>query len=725
MVGGLSEKTSLAGGGRDVGREQVSGEDDAGPSWWEQVWTRSAQIGAIGTVNMIAWKTIRPLVRSWKRWRVCHAAQAGPGTNEIVRVFARPGEDIDHLTARFRQKLRSSLPVGPDDAAAIVECLERSAPDAKAQIVESADRVCAHVFDLLGSGPVALGRPIDWHADFKSGYRWDPTVPYLDVPFGHVAGVDIKVPWELSRGQHLPLLAQASWISGDTRYTEELVAQIQHWVQENPVGYGVNWSCPMDVAIRAVNWLWGVGLAVNSSAVTNEFLTTVLASLLSHGRHVFENLEIRNDGITTNHYLADLVGLLFLGLCLPESQETDHWRRFALQELTKEMDAQVLLDGVHYESSLSYHRLVTEMFLSSAALCRQHDQALPQPFWSRLERMCEFVAAYTKPNGLAPQIGDGDNGRLHILSGYGTSDTRDHRHLIAVGAILFERADWWASTGPLWIEGLWFGGSQLPRWQQPTSLGSLMPKSSAFPDGGFYIMRQNKDYVLYNCNPVGTKGIGTHKHNDLLSLEVHLGGEDLIVDPGSFLYTSNPEAYNSARSTTVHSTVMVDGAEQNRFLPNKLFVLHADARLKVLSWESDHGCDSISAELNGYTRVKDLVTHRRTVTFTGDTGQVEILDHFSDPVGRSASHKLIWTFPFAPGCVVEPDKDGWIITAPRQHVRLSAPYCDLMGQALSIDSKIEQGWVSVGYGVREQAPILRWRWEGAIPLTVRFMLSRN
>jgi hypothetical protein len=674
---------------------------------------------------MIVRKTIRPIVRCWKRWRVYHAAQDGPGTNEIVRVFARSGEDLDHLIERFRQKLRSSLPVGPDDAAAIVECLERSAPAVKAQIVESADRVCAHVFDLLGSGPVALGTPIDWHADFKSGYRWDPSMTYLDVPSGHVPGVDIKVPWELSRGQHLPLLAQASWISGEVRYTEELVAQIQDWVRKNPVGYGVNWACPMDVAIRAVNWLWAVGLAADISAITNEFLAALLASLLSHGRHVFENLEIRDDGITTNHYLADLVGLLFLGLCLPESHETEQWRRFALQELTKEMDVQVLPDGVHYESSLSYHRLVTEMFLSAAALCRHHDQALPQPFWSRLERMCEFVVAYTKPNGLAPQIGDGDNGRLHILSGYGISDIRDHRHLIAVGAILFERADWWASTGPLWIERLWFGGSQIPRWQQPPLSGSLTPKSSAFPDGGFYILRQSKDYVLFNCNPVGTKGLGTHKHNDLLSLEVHLGGEDIIIDSGSFLYTSNPEAYNSSRATSAHSTVVVDSAEQNRFLSNKLFVLHPDARLKTLSWESDHGYDSVSAEHDGYTRAKDPVIHRRAVTFSRSTGQVEILDHFSDPVNGSASHKLIWTFPFAPGCVVEPHKDGWMITAPCQHVRLSAPYCDLTGENLSIDSKIEQGWVSPRYGVREQAPILRWRWQGPIPLTVRFVLSRN
>ncbi len=83
------------------------------------------------------------------------------------------------------------------------------------------------------------------------------------------------------------------------------------------------------------------------------------------------NLEIRDDGVTTNHYLADIVGLLYLGLCLKEVGEAESWRTFAVRELAREMERQVLADGVHYESSLSYHRLVTEMFLSSALLCRQ------------------------------------------------------------------------------------------------------------------------------------------------------------------------------------------------------------------------------------------------------------------------------------------------------------------------------------------------------------------
>ncbi|MBK9112911.1 MAG: hypothetical protein IPM88_14885 [Nitrospira sp.] len=347
--------------------------------------------------------------------------------------------------------------------AAIRALYEQQAPAELEATVESADRICGHVFDLLGSGPVALGTTIDWHRDFKSGYRWNPDQCFLDVAHGHEVGVDIKVPWELSRGHHLVLLAQTALLSGDEKYARECLAQMTSWIDANPTAHGVNWACPMDVAFRAVNWLWSLGLLAESPLMTEAWLTEVLASLVAHGRFLMSNLEVRDDGVTTNHYLADLVGLLYLGLCLKEVHDAEGWKAFAVRELVREMDRQVLADGAHYESSLSYHRLVTEMFLSSAMLCRRHGVELPPSFYDRLRKMCEFVQGYTKPNGLAPQIGDGDNGRLHILTGYGHADVRDHRHLLAVGAVLFDRPDWWAAAGLTWVEGCGSAVSAVPR----------------------------------------------------------------------------------------------------------------------------------------------------------------------------------------------------------------------------------------------------------------------
>ena len=44
--------------------------------------------------------------------------------------------------------------------------------------------------------------------------------------------------------------------------------------------------CAMDVAIRAVNWLWGFYFFAGSAALTDEFRLTFAGSLLAHGRHI-------------------------------------------------------------------------------------------------------------------------------------------------------------------------------------------------------------------------------------------------------------------------------------------------------------------------------------------------------------------------------------------------------------------------------------------------------
>jgi hypothetical protein len=660
------------------------------------------------------------------RWRQLRALVGGTevGPGELARAFGVDRGALLDVAERFRQAMRTRLPVGPDDAKAIVASLERYAPDVIRSSVTAADRICDHVFDLLGSGPVALGPEIDWHRDFKSGYRWDPKTFYTDVPYGHIPGVDIKVPWELSRGQHLPVLAQAYLFTGDERYAREAVAQIRHWVATNPPQFGVNWACPMDVALRAVNWLWTAGLLADALAADREFFLDLLAGVLAHGRFLRGNLEIGPGGITSNHYLANIVGLLYLGLCVPELREAKRWRAYAVRALVQEMDGQVLPDGADYESSIPYHRLVTEMFLSAALLCRHHRVELPPEFHERLARMVDFVRAYTKPNGLAPQVGDADDGRLHVVHGYGTNDPRDHRHLLALGALYFDRENWWAAAGPAWPEALWFGATRGEGWSHPPERSISPSDSAAFPHAGLYIIRDGDDYVLFNCSPVGTRGVGNHKHNDLLSLEVHLGGEDILVDPGSYLYTPDPDARNAFRSTRAHTTVMVDGAEQNRFVRGGLFALHPDACPRVLLWERAAGYDRIMAEHDGYCRLADPVVHRRTVTFERGTGRVEIFDEFANPKGRGGIHDLVWTLPFAPGCAVQSVADGWMICTSRQRVHLTAPCRDPEGGIVPIAVELAEGWVSARYGIREKGPVLRWRWRGAIPLTVCFVIRR-
>lgn len=676
-------------------------------------------VGLYATVRMGLLKGFRLLRSRWHRNQLVRPSYRVDGPALVAALGTTP-DQLNRVLERLKVDLGNRLPFDPAKLPAIRAYYREQATDELAAVTESAEQVCHHVFDLLGSGPVSLGDPIDWHRDVKSGYRWDPTVYFADIPHGQGNGVDIKVPWELSRGHHLVLLSQAALLTGREKYARECTALMTAWMEANPPGYGVNWACPMDVAIRAVNWIWALALLVDRPEATTRWFSEVIASLVSHGRFLMENLEVRDDGVTANHYLSNVVGLLYLGLCLKEVCEAGQWRAFAVRALVREMERQVLADGLHFESSVSYHRLVAECFLSSAALCRHHAVDLPSEFHHRLEKMCEVAAGYTKPNGLAPQIGDGDNGRLHILTGYGHRDVRDHRHLLGLGRVLFDRVEWRAAAGPSWIEGLWFGAT--PE-SEPTATAA--PTGSiAFPAGGFYILRHEQDYLLLNCNPPGTNGVGTHKHNDLLSVELYIDGEDILVDPGCFLYTSDPQAYNRFRSTRAHSTVTVDQAEQNRLIPGKLFCLHPDSRVQVLQWESGGPVERLVAEHDGYERLSHPVRHRREVFVDRLNETWQVTDRLTARDDRSLSHHVEWTLPFAPQCSLLPARTGWYIVTPFQRLWFEGPWVSSRDKTINPLPHLDEGLVAPQYGRTQRAPVLRWRWEGVLPVECRFSVSR-
>jgi len=290
--------------------------------------------------------------------------------------------------------------------------------------------------------------PIDWQKDFKSGYRWSAKEWYIDARkvIGKKLGVDIKVPWELARMQHLPQLAVFSLVLPELQKNcvREFKNQVLDFIATNPPYMGVNWACTMDVAIRATNMLiaydlfsqidkWGI--------FTEEFKKIFAGSIYEHGEFIVNNLEW-SDWLTSNHYLANIAGLLFIGAYL----DKEDWISFAYHEIIKETKKQFYEDGGNFESSTSYHRLSGEMVIYSTALIlrllkeekikkidytisrhrfklkklyTEPVKALPQWFIDRLYKIGKFTVDITKPNGEIPQIGDNDSGRFIKLTPVG------------------------------------------------------------------------------------------------------------------------------------------------------------------------------------------------------------------------------------------------------------------------------------------------------------------
>ena len=593
--------------------------------------------------------------------------------------------------------------VYPTDAG-IWRAYNERLPQSRDVVIEAAERICRHEFELLGADATTWGSPLNWHRDPKSGYCW-PRLFFAELrPVTSVDNdADVKLPYEFSRLQHLPTLGIAYGLTRDERYAEELVAQVSHWLDENPCLMGVNWTCGMDVAMRIVNILWGMAFIIpQSSVATLAFKQRLLASIWEHGQYLVRHLElsVREDGTlgNHNHYLSNITGLVYLGLLFPEFKAAERWRQLGISGLIEEMDRQVLNDGADYESSLSYHRLVVELFTSSAVLCRLNDVDLPDTFWDKLEKMYTLTLYATRPDGRMPQVGDADDGRLHILSGYGQWDRMDHRYLLAIGAVLFERADMKAAADGKVEEAFWLLGQQGVLVFDMLAEQLPLLASRAFPDAGLYVMRSPSTYLLVSCGAVNSAVSGNHKHNDLLSFELCVGDVPFIIDPGAYIYTGAPEWRNRFRSTAYHNTVVIDAVEQNRFCEDQLFRMEPDAEVVVHECLLTDEYDRLEVEHAGYQRLSSPVSHRRAFWFDKRSPALQI----TDVLQGDGEHQAEWYYHFDYGVEVSrTDEARFIARAGEVELMIQ------IGAETALAAELLDGWVSRRYGVKLPSRILK------------------
>ena len=80
-----------------------------------------------------------------------------------------------------------------------------------------------------------------------------------------------------------------------------------------------------------------------------------------------------------NHCTADGAGLAFAGLFFGQGRDPRRWQARAWSILCDEVPRQVYPDGVDFEASIPYHRLVAELFLLPALYREALGLDVPEP----------------------------------------------------------------------------------------------------------------------------------------------------------------------------------------------------------------------------------------------------------------------------------------------------------------------------------------------------------
>lgn len=515
------------------------------------------------------------------------------------------------------------------------------------KIIKLANQTIDHQFNVLGSGFVEID-PIDWHSDFKSHFTWSKGKFYLNYKLVDLTNdADVKVPWELSRSHHLLWLGEAFLLTGDEKYAKEVVFQISEWINDNPFMLSINWSCSMDVAIRAINWMYAVNMITNSKIIDKRFVELFDKSLFEHGFHIFNNLE-KAFPYSGNHYATNIAGLLFIGQYFKESKHGKKWWDFALSEFYTDIRSQVLPNGVHFEKSTSYHRLITEVYLYSLILVFRTGEVIPGDIKYRVSKMFEYIKFYTKPNGLAPLIGDNDNGRLLSFLEYNFCD---HRYLLGLAFQIndvcnyneFKEFKEFGMIDRFFLLNALSNSKFLDIYDK-----TINSDVKIYTDAGFAIVNKKSLYILFKNSEISQyythqKIIGTHTHSDALSFELALNGNDIFIDPGSFTYTSSPKLRSEFRSTKKHNTISVDDLDQTLMVQDNMFAVQNSAIPEVIRYFRIEETESFIGEFKWQLSEREQIVHRRSISFhkNNDVGITDSLI-FKD------KHKFSFYFHLSP-----------------------------------------------------------------------------
>jgi len=585
--------------------------------------------------------------------------------------------------------------------------------------VAAAEKLLLHHYDCLALGRINLGEKINWNREYKR--KIDTPLmfgPWMDYRDSKSYG-DFKYFWELPRLQHLITLAKSYYLTGEEKYAKEAINQIKSFVEQSPYLLGVNWIMPMEASIRLVSVSWITVFLKEYLKKDTQACVLIGRLVRSHVDYITRNYAAYSSA--NNHLIAEAAGVFIACVCFSNLEGMSAGRRNrAYHILCREIVRQHYEDGVNKEQAVHYQLFAFNFLLLAGLLGRANGIEFPGQYWKMLEKNATFIAAIADENCILPEIGDSDDGKSVILS---EVDDDPVRSILATSAVLFNKAEFktkaeYFDETSFWLLGR--EGQQKFENMRESSLPSGLP--TRFEQGGYYVLTgggTTKARIIFDCGPLGFGLIAAHGHADCLSFTLDAYNKSFFIDPGTYTYIAADPFRNYFRSTAAHNTVVIDSENQSEIAGP--FMWATKARAFVKDWQVKDGFTKIIGWHDGYHRLIDPVTHRRSIEFDKNNSVVVIRDF----IEAKASHTMEQFFNLSPECVVtQLDAHRFKIVNDDKAVELLTEVQGKAEARIASENPIN-GWVSRSYDVKESSTtiVCRTVGKGDQCLTTRIILS--
>lgn len=408
-------------------------------------------------------------------------------------------------------------------------------------------------------GRIAVVPALDFDPVFLARFDCDEILADRITILHHAEDVDWAGSWSgryasrlwsfnLHYHEYLLPLLRRSLDGYGSEYVEKAKAIVRSWIASCPrSAKGDAWH-PYTVSVRAANWLAFAAEGGDLTASDEVFMKAFDSSLAEQYAYLCRHLET---DLMANHYFENLKALVLLAVYFGDEPVLDA----AVNLFEGQVDEQVLADGMHFELSPMYHKIVLEGLLRVIATLRAIGIERPT-LEDAARKMCDALYSLEKATNRTPLFND---------SGDNVAKSRDA--LLACAESL---------------------------------LGYEPVASIDLSVSGYHIIERDcpvgKVKLILDAGMPGPRYAPGHAHCDALSFELFIDGVPVLVNSGTYAYQDTRRPW--FRSSAAHNGVWREGVEQSEMWGEHRMARGASAR--ILSRTDSVDSNDLKAELIDY-----------------------------------------------------------------------------------------------------------------------------
>lgn len=489
---------------------------------------------------------------------------------------------------------------------------ERVPPELRKQLVVDAEQLIRGEWELFGWKRIELGAPPCWHRDATLGVVIDPEIPARKLDHRHLDhGADARAIWEVNRWSEMTRMAMHSALNGDVHAIRVAQLWLEDWCDRNRPGHGINWTSPLEAALRLMNFCWFDALVrgCNDPELARRQDELTARIVPAHAWWVWRRRSFGSSA--NNHLIGELSALVMATTRWPALERSIAPPSRIWERLKGEILRQFAPDGGNREQALHYHLFAWEMFWHAGVAAG----GLSGEVLERLTKAAQFfidLAETSEPW----DFGDSDDAQVLPFALKRSTAVAEFR------GWLLNKAE----------------GATLRFWMGAPPTGLKAPTRSTwhrYAECGQAVWRDARWTVRADASPLGFGSMAAHGHLDALHVSLWFEQHALVIDPGTGAYYSDPALRARLAGWDAHNgPVPLSGRETPR-------------RMGAFLWVDHH--EPPTMQITDAIAVMRLTCDGRQTqrAVCAAEGHVEICDD----VGTELPHVVTWQL--APGWKIE------------------------------------------------------------------------